>query len=263
LSSDSNNISFAFSGTEGAASYCTTSAITCGAITIKRLVFRHKFVHFRVQRAVASVAGSVTEVTWFNNRSGDRYALSPSQRVKDTFHSVNTLRAAGSENAKSKCKVVPVLNELNTTPWRSMGERMYRITFLFYMGTSLWWVVCLTPRQLYTWEKSPWYPVDRKLNGRQYLSGRYGKVRILVPTGIRNPNPRSSSRVASFDTDCATAVEGSFHLRVDRRSNISQNSYFGGSASCCAYFIKVIGITVPSNNYLRCIFIFIHINKYK
>jgi hypothetical protein len=32
---------------------------------------------------------------------------------------------------------------------------------------------------------------------------------------------------------------------------------FWGSASCCAYFIKVIGGIVPRNNYLRCLFIFI------
>jgi hypothetical protein len=30
-----------------------------------------------------------------------------------------------------------------------------------------------------------------------------------------------------------------------------------GSACCCMYFIKVIGRTVPRNNYLRCLFIFI------
>jgi hypothetical protein len=32
---------------------------------------------------------------------------------------------------------------------------------------------------------------------------------------------------------------------------------FWGSASCCAYFIKVIGKTVPRNNFLRCLFIFL------
>jgi hypothetical protein len=32
---------------------------------------------------------------------------------------------------------------------------------------------------------------------------------------------------------------------------------FWVSASCYAYFIKVIGRTVPHNNYLRCLFIFI------
>jgi hypothetical protein len=32
------------------------------------LVFRHKFEYFRVQWTVVPVGGSVTEVTWFNNR---------------------------------------------------------------------------------------------------------------------------------------------------------------------------------------------------
>jgi hypothetical protein len=32
---------------------------------------------------------------------------------------------------------------------------------------------------------------------------------------------------------------------------------FWGSAACCSYFIKVIGRTVPRNNCLRCLFIFI------
>jgi hypothetical protein len=47
------------------------------------------------------------------------------------------------------------------------------------------------------------------------------------------------------------------HVRQAGRVNIFQRFLFWGSASCCAYFIKVIGRTVPPNNHLRCLFIFI------
>jgi hypothetical protein len=50
-----------------------------------------------------------------------------------------------------KCKVVPVLNQLSTTPWRCIGEWMYRSGF--------------TPRPLYPQGKGPWYPLDRRCAG--------------------------------------------------------------------------------------------------
>jgi hypothetical protein len=37
------------------------------------------------------------------------------------------------------------------------------------------WVVSSTPRPLYPQEKSPWYPLGRRLGGSQSLSGRGGE----------------------------------------------------------------------------------------
>jgi hypothetical protein len=51
-----------------------------------------------------------------------------------------------------------------------------------------------------------------------------------------------------------------FHLcfcKWWRQIELRKVFLFWGSASCCAYFIKVIGRTVPRNNILRCLFIFI------
>jgi hypothetical protein len=60
-------------------------------------------------------------------------------------------------------------------------------------GTSWRWVVCFTLRPPYPRGKSRQYPLDRRLGGPQSQSGRHGEVKILDPTGTRNPTPRSSS----------------------------------------------------------------------
>jgi hypothetical protein len=43
------------------------------------------------------------------------------------------------------------------------------------LGTRWRLVVSFTPRPLYPWGKSPWYPMDRRLDGTQSLSGRRGE----------------------------------------------------------------------------------------
>jgi hypothetical protein len=43
------------------------------------------------------------------------------------------------------------------------------------------WVVSFTPRPLYSQGKSPWYPVDRRLDGPQSLSGRGGEEKNSQP----------------------------------------------------------------------------------
>jgi hypothetical protein len=62
------------------------------------------------------------------------------------------------------------------------------------LGTSRWWAVNFTPRQLYP-GKSPRYPLDMSLSGYQSWYGRHGEVKILYPppTGTGTPVPESSS----------------------------------------------------------------------
>jgi hypothetical protein len=55
-------------------------------------------------------------------------------------------------------------------------------------------------------EGVPRYPLNRMLGGSQSQSGRYGKMKILVPTGTRAPTAQSSSPVPSSYTDCAAAA---------------------------------------------------------
>jgi hypothetical protein len=43
------------------------------------------------------------------------------------------------------------------------------------LGTRWRWVVNFTPRPLYPWGRSPWYPLDRRLGGPQSLSERGGE----------------------------------------------------------------------------------------
>jgi hypothetical protein len=50
-------------------------------------------------------------------------------------------------SVKGSDKAVPALNYLSTTPWRFMGEWMYRFTFLD-LGTSWKLGVIFTPRPL-------------------------------------------------------------------------------------------------------------------
>jgi hypothetical protein len=59
------------------------------------------------------------------------------------------------------------------------------------LGTSWRWVVSFTPRPFYPREKSPWYPLDRRLCGPRSRSGRRGEEKVLDPTGTRTPTPRT------------------------------------------------------------------------
>jgi hypothetical protein len=58
-------------------------------------------------------------------------------------------------------------------------------------------VVSFASLPLYPRGKSPRYPLDRRLGGPHSRSGRFGEEKILDPTGIRTPTPRSSSTVAN------------------------------------------------------------------
>jgi hypothetical protein len=72
---------------------------------------------------------------------------------------------------------------------------MYSSTFS-WPGTSWRWVVSFTPLPLY-----PRYPFYRMLGGPQSQSGRYGEVKMFVPTGTRTPASLVVQPVASRYTD--------------------------------------------------------------
>jgi hypothetical protein len=56
------------------------------------------------------------------------------------------------------------------------------------LGTGWRWVVSFTPRPLHPQEKSPWYPLDRKLGWPQSQSGRGGEEKISQPLpGLKPP----------------------------------------------------------------------------
>jgi hypothetical protein len=71
-------------------------------------------------------------------------------------------------------KVVSVFNELNTMPWRYVGEWRHSSTILD-LDTRCRWVVSITARPLYLWRKSPRYTSCRRLGGPQNRSGRRKK----------------------------------------------------------------------------------------
>jgi hypothetical protein len=73
-----------------------------------------------------------------------------------------------------------------------MGEWMYNPHFLD-LGSRWRWVVSITSRPLFYRLKNPRYPLDTRLGGPQSRCGRHGEEKILDPTGIRTPTPRSSS----------------------------------------------------------------------
>jgi hypothetical protein len=79
----------------------------------------------------------------------------------------NRNRAFGSvaKNSDTCNKAVSVLNWLNTTPWRYMGQ--WRYNSIIDFGTSWRWVVSSTTRPLYHGRKSLRYPLDRRLSGAQ------------------------------------------------------------------------------------------------
>jgi hypothetical protein len=78
------------------------------------------------------------------------------------------------------------------TPWRRMAGE-FRDPHFLDLGTSRRWVISFTLRPLYPREKSPPYPLDRRLGGPHSRSGRRGEEKILDPTGTRTLTPRPSS----------------------------------------------------------------------
>jgi hypothetical protein len=55
------------------------------------------------------------------------------------------------------------------------------------LGTRWRWEFSFTPRPLYPQEKSPWYPLDRRLNGPQSISGHGGEERNSQPLPALEP----------------------------------------------------------------------------
>jgi hypothetical protein len=49
------------------------------------------------------------------------------------------------------------------------------------LATRWRWVVCFTPQPIYSQEKSPWYPLDRRLGGPQSRSVRGGEQKNSQP----------------------------------------------------------------------------------
>jgi hypothetical protein len=91
-----------------------------------------------------------------------------------------------------KGKGVPVHNWLSTKPRRRKRNWWIDASFI-EVGASWRWVVSFTSRSLYPGEKSPLYPLDRRLGGPQNRSGWRGEGNILDPIGTRIPAPLSSS----------------------------------------------------------------------
>jgi hypothetical protein len=74
---------------------------------------------------------------------------------------------------------------------KTYGRVHYSFTILDF-GTRWKCVVSFTPMSLYTPEKSPWYPLTRRLGGPE---GRPGRVRIEKnPFRCRGSNPRLPAR---------------------------------------------------------------------
>jgi hypothetical protein len=92
------------------------------------------------------------------------------------------------KGSNSQYKAVSVLQQLSTTPWRRMRERMYRYDFLD-LGTSNRWVVSFTPQLLYVLGNSPGTHCIRRLGGPQNLSGQRGAENILDSVGTQTPVP--------------------------------------------------------------------------
>jgi hypothetical protein len=85
---------------------------------------------------------------------------------------------------KWKGKVVPVLNQFSTMPWRHMGEWRHSSTFLD-RGTRWRWVVSFTALPFYSRGKSPRNPLDRRrLGGPQSRYRCCGQEKNLAQPGV-------------------------------------------------------------------------------
>jgi hypothetical protein len=112
------------------------------------------------------------------------------------------------------------------------------------LGTSWRWVVSFTPLPRY-----PRYPFDTRLGGPQSRSGRYGKVKILYPTGTRTPAPPVVQSVASRYTDWAIPAP------THRNENIKSHKICTDSTGwkCCRCLNNtIISAGIPTGYWLDC-----------
>jgi hypothetical protein len=89
-------------------------------------------------------------------------------------------------------------------------------------GTRWRWVVGFTPRPLYPQEKSPWYPLDRRLGGPRAVLDAV--VKRKIPSSSRESNPRTPivQPVAQRYTDWAITAQ--FVIHIDLNNYMEQNS---------------------------------------
>jgi hypothetical protein len=82
------------------------------------------------------------------------------------------------------------------------------------------WVVSFMPQPLYPEGNSPWYPLDRRLDGTQSLSGRSGEEKNSQP-----PLGTTASRTALGPTQHPIQwVPGALYLAVQRPGREAVNS---------------------------------------
>jgi hypothetical protein len=119
-----------------------------------------------------TVPNFILVCSWKSHCTANWGVLEPWEKHAEPYlgHKLILLRSDG------KLKLSLCLT--NTTPWRSMGERMYIDPHFLDLGTSWRWVVSCTSRPLY-----PRYLLDR-LRGPQSQSGRR-EAKILDPTETR------------------------------------------------------------------------------
>jgi hypothetical protein len=67
-------------------------------------------------------------------------------------------------------------------PWRHMAEWRHSSTILD-LRIRWRWAVSFTPLPFYSYKKSPWYPMDRKLGVPHSQSGHCGEENYLVCAG--------------------------------------------------------------------------------
>jgi hypothetical protein len=121
----------------------------------------------------------------------------------------------------AKGRVVPVLF-FNWAPrhegvlWvRGIGPR------ILDLGTRWRWVFSFTPRPLYPQGKSPWYPLYRRLGGRQRQTGRGGEEKNFQPLAWLEP--RITQTVAQRYTNWA--IKTTYTKEIKSRLNL-KNLYY-------------------------------------
>jgi hypothetical protein len=85
------------------------------------------------------------------------------------------------------------------TPWRRLGGEEIWLLLIHDLGTWWGWVVSVTPRPRFTpGERTPRYPLYRRLGGPQSWSGHRGYRKNSLP--VSGIEPRSPGRPACSQT---------------------------------------------------------------
>jgi hypothetical protein len=105
------------------------------------------------------------------------------------------------------------------------------------------WVVIFTPRPIYTQGKSPWYPLDRSLDGPQSQSGHGGKEKNSQPLPALEP-PIIQPVAQRYTTELSRLLTWTTEMGISSRQDLRMLHEPWGPESIHGSYFAMYGLLV-------------------